>query len=157
MLVTLLFAARVLLGDPFPAATLPALRGQTVALPAAGHVVVVEVFATWCASCHEALPIVERLRSRFGDRVIFLGVSEDDGDEARAKLGRMVEATGLTAPILLDADHDLYNRLGIRKLPTAYVIDAEGVVRHIDNGFGPGYEKRLAGWIVQTLRAGSSR
>lgn len=151
-MIALFLATRVLLGDPFPVTSLPTLDGQTAALPAPGQVVVVEMFATWCTSCREALPIIERLRSRFGTDVAVVTVSEDDA-EARAKLERMAAATGLAGPILLDGDHDLYRRLGVKKLPTTYVVDEKGVVRHIDNGFGPGYESRLTGWIRQTLRA----
>jgi len=151
--LALLLATRVLIGDAFPATTLPTLDGQSFALPAPGHVLVVEVFATWCRSCHEALPIIERLRGRFGAELTVVTVGEDDGKDARAKLERMAAATGLTGPILLDGDHELYRRLGVKKLPTTYIVDDKGVVRHIDNGFGPGYESRLSGWIRETLRA----
>jgi len=153
--IALFLATRVLIGDAFPAASLPTLDGQMVALPASGQVLVVEIFATWCASCHEALPIVEGLRKRFGSDLVVVTVSEDEGKDARAKLERMADETGLTGPILLDPDHDLYRRLGVRKLPTTYIVDDKGVVRHIDNGFGPGYPSRLSGWTRQTLRARS--
>jgi thiol-disulfide isomerase/thioredoxin len=153
--IALLLATRVLLGDPFPATSLPALDGPAIALPPRGQVLVVEIFATWCASCHEALPIVEGLRSRFGSDLVVVTVSEDEGEDARAKLTRMAAETGLSGPILLDSRHDLYQRLGVRKLPTAYVVDAEGVVRHIDNGFGPGYKARLVRWVMEALRAHS--
>jgi thiol-disulfide isomerase/thioredoxin len=147
----LLLATRILIGDSFPEMQLPSLASGEVALPAAGHVVVVELFATWCDSCRDALPIMERLREHFGDRVTFVTVGEDEGDDARAKVVRFAAALQLSGPVLLDADHALYDRLGVRKLPTAYVIDALGVVRHIDNGFGPGYEARLTRWIESTL------
>ncbi len=147
----LALALRILIGDPFPAEELPSLASAKVALPATGQVVVVELFATWCESCRDALPIVARLRERFGDRVTFVTVSEDEGEDARPKVARFADAMGIAEPILLDADHALYDRLGVRKLPTAYVIDAKGVVRHIDNGFGPGYEARLGRWIDSTL------
>jgi len=150
--IALLLLTRVLIGDPFPVATLPALDGPAVAVPAHGKVVVVEIWATWCASCHQALPIIEGLRHRFGSEIVVVTVSEDEGEEARAKVARMAADTGLAGPILLDGNHALYQRLGVRKLPTAYVIDAAGVVRHIDNGFGPGYEGRLTKWIEETLR-----
>ncbi len=152
--IALLLATRVLIGDPFPSVTLPALDGHVLALPGERDVLVVEVFATWCRPCKEALPILERLRHQFAQGVSFVSVSEDDGDDARDKIAGFLGATGFSGPILLDSDHALYRRLGVRKLPTAYVVDREGVVRHIDNGFGPGYEARLARWLRVALRGG---
>jgi thiol-disulfide isomerase/thioredoxin len=154
--IALLLATRVLLRDPFPAVTLPAFDGHDISLPAAGDVLVVEVFATWCVPCKQALPILERLRHRFAGKVTFVPVSEDDGEEAREKIAGFLRATGFSGAIFLDSDHALYRRLGVRKLPTAYIVDRQGVVRHIDNGFGPGYEERLTGWLRKTLREGEA-
>jgi thiol-disulfide isomerase/thioredoxin len=150
--LALLLATRVLIGDAFPVHVLPTLDGHEVQLPPRGQVVVVDVFATWCEPCRESMPLLERLRSRYGDRVAFVGVSEDEGPDATERVIRFTSGLRVSGPFLLDSDHALSGRLVLRKLPTTYVIDADGVVRHINNGFGPGYERRVAGWIEDTLR-----
>jgi hypothetical protein len=38
-------------------------------------------------------------------------------------------------------------RWGATRLPTTFVIDAAGVVRHINRGWGPGYRARLSRWL----------
>jgi thiol-disulfide isomerase/thioredoxin len=151
--LALLLITRVVIGDVFPARALPALDGQPATLPAAGRVVVIDLFATWCGPCRQSLPLLERLRARFGDRVTFVSVSEDSGADAAAQVARYAQELKLSGPFLLDVDHALYDRLVVRKLPTTYIVDRHGVVRHINNGFGPGYERRLARWIEDTLRA----
>ena len=152
-MLALLLVTRVVIGDAFPARVLPALDGHAVELPAAGRVVVIELFATWCAPCRQSLPQLERLRSRFGDRVTFVTVSEDEGADAVERVSGFAADLKLSGTVLLDRDHALYEQLVVRKLPTTYVVDSRGIVRHINNGFGPGYERRLAGWIEQTSRA----
>jgi thiol-disulfide isomerase/thioredoxin len=147
--IPILLATRVLIGEPFPAQKLPQLAGATVTVPAAEHVVVVDFFATWCGPCHEALPILVKLREKFGDRVTFVFISEDEA--SREKVARFAADFKLGGPVLLDADHAVYDRVGVRKLPTTYIIDSAGIVRHINNGFGPGYEGRMTRWLRQTL------
>jgi cytochrome c biogenesis protein CcmG, thiol:disulfide interchange protein DsbE len=154
--LALLLVTRVVIGDAFPKGELPTLDGEVVELPPAGRVVVVELFATWCGPCRESLPLLERVRARFGDRVTFVTVSEDVDPRAAAKVARFAAELALPGPILLDRDHALYDQLVVRKLPTTYVIDHAGVVRHINNGFGPGYARRITGWIEQELRAAPS-
>ncbi len=151
-MLALLLVTRIVIGDAFPVRTLPDLDGHPVAVPPRGRVVVVDVFATWCAPCRESLPRIERLRSRFGDRVAFVSVSEDEGPDAAERVARFAAGLRVSGPFLLDSDHALSGRLILRTLPTTYVIDAGGVVRHINNGFGRGYERRLQRWIEDTLR-----
>src|SRR5262249_26010577 len=95
----------------------------------------------------------ERLRAQLGDRVAFVAVSEDEGPAAAERVARFAAELGLSGPVVLDGDHALYGRLVVRKLPTTYVVDSHGIVRHINNGFGPGYERRIRRWIEDTLRA----
>jgi thiol-disulfide isomerase/thioredoxin len=147
-----LLVTRVVIGAAFPAHTLPATDGHPIVVPAPNHVVVVDVFATWCAPCREALPIIDRVRSRFDERVTFISVSVDDGPDAAERVLHFASTLGVSGPFLLDSDHALSGELVLRKLPTTYIIDADGIVRHINNGFGPGYERRLQGWIEDTLR-----
>ncbi|HKA86027.1 MAG TPA: TlpA disulfide reductase family protein [Haliangiales bacterium] len=156
-MLVLLLVTRVIIGDAFPPRQLADGDGAAVDVVAPGKIVVVDFFATWCEPCRDELPILEGLRARFGDRVTFVTVSEDTGADARDRVARFAAEMRLGAPILFDADHALYERLGVRKLPTTYVVDATGTVRHINNGFGPGYRARVARWIAETLRAEDRR
>jgi len=60
------------------------------------------------------------------------------------------------ALVALDPDGVAARRWGANRLPTTFLVDATGVVRHINRGWGPGYRERLTRWlrnIAQPARA----
>jgi thiol-disulfide isomerase/thioredoxin len=149
MHVLVLFA-RVLIGDPMPALELATLDGGSLALPAAGqgHITVIDFFATWCGPCRESLPALERLRARFAEQgVVFVSISEDEPGSA-TRVARFAAAMKLGGPVLLDPQRSAFARMGARRLPTVYIVDAAGVVRRINNGYGSGFEHRMGRWLA---------
>jgi cytochrome c biogenesis protein CcmG/thiol:disulfide interchange protein DsbE len=147
--VLALFVAFMLIGDPLPALSLMSVPNKApVALSVRGRTTVIDLFATWCGPCRESLPVLERLRHRYGDRVDFVSIAQ--GDDA-PKVERFVQELHFGGRVLLDRDRSAYRALGAHELPTTYVVDAEGVVRKINHGYGHGYEMRIAGWIEQIL------
>jgi thiol-disulfide isomerase/thioredoxin len=147
MLIALV--AAVVIGQALPPLEVTSLAGERVTLaPKDGRPMVVDLFATWCAPCRDSMPELERLRRRFGDRVDFVSIAEED-DAKRVQ--EYVALLGLGSRVLLDGDRSAFARLGAHRLPTTYVIDGKGVVHQINHGHGPGYEARLTKWISQLL------
>ena len=55
--------------EPLPALTFQTMDGQEASLADfAGKVVVLNLWATWCAPCREEMPSLDRLQARFADR-----------------------------------------------------------------------------------------
>jgi thiol-disulfide isomerase/thioredoxin len=147
--VLALLLAAILIGDPLPALSLRSVPGgASVELPVRGRITVIDLFATWCGPCRRSLPVLERLRGRYGDRVEFVSIAEDAD---AAKVERFRRELHLGEQVLLDPDRLVYRALGAHELPTTYVVDADGVVRKINHGYGHGYEARVAHWIEQIL------
>ncbi len=65
------------IGTQAPSALLHTLDGKTVDLAklVAGRPAVVEFWATWCSSCEELLPALQKAQRTYGSRVAFVGVS----------------------------------------------------------------------------------
>ncbi len=90
-----------------------------------GRPAVINFFASWCAPCVREMPGIEALHQELGDRVQFMGVSEDlTDDDARA----LVAETGVTYPIGRDRSGDIlaaYQGIG---MPTTVLVSADGTI-----------------------------
>jgi peroxiredoxin len=108
-------------GGAQPIFSLPTATGANVALEAArGHVVLVHFFATWCESCREELPALNRLAARAGNATV-LAIAVADADRS---VQRFFAATPVDFPILLDRDRAVAKAWNVATLPTTFVLDA---------------------------------
>lgn len=111
------------------------LDGQprTVGALAAGRVTLVDVWATWCASCRDSLAAWEELRDRYGERVAVVGISID---EDVRQLPGFLARTPVRYPILWDrGGREALSRLALERVPTLLILDREGRVRHVHEGW----------------------
>lgn len=135
-------------------APLPRLAGETVdgdhldaASYANGGVLVINVWADWCAPCRREQPQLVRLADRFeDDGVRFLGINyQDDRDAAKA----WIEEFGVPYPSLFDPSGRSALDLGFPALPDTYVVDRGGTIRWVV--YGETDERELAGLIEDVL------
>ena len=113
----------------------PDLRGQAISLASLrGKVVVLNVWATWCAPCRQEMPSMERLAAHFRGRDFqLLAVSQDE--EGREKVEPFARELGLSFPILLDPKRQVGDRFGVWGYPETFVIDRNGYV--VERVIGP--------------------
>jgi thiol-disulfide isomerase/thioredoxin len=95
-------------------------------------VLLVTFWASWCAPCIEEIPGILRLAEAMADQPFaVVGVNVGEGERrVQAAAGRL----GITFPVLLDRDSTAFKAWGADVLPTAYVLDGIGRVRHIARG-----------------------
>lgn len=113
---------------------LPALDGTHVRLRSLrGKVILLNFWATWCSPCRYEMPSMETLYNRFkGQGFEVLAVSIDSkGKEAVASFAKELN---LTFPILLDRDMAVMAQLGVRGLPTTYLLDRNGFIAQVAVG-----------------------
>jgi len=135
-------AARALAGSPPPLAALhrqanelltggaPAFRARLARLR--GNPVVVNKWASWCGPCRSEFPFLQRLGTRLGRRVAFLGVDSQDNDaDARGFLRRYPVAY----PSYSDSDQKVARVFGATlAFPTTAFYDARGRLAFVHQG-----------------------
>lgn len=121
----------VIEGDQAPDFTLPLLDGgQASLVDQRGKVVLLNVWATWCAPCRTEMPYMERMyQSLQGQPFEILAVSIDD--RGAEDVGPFVRELGLTFPILLDPDKQIESLYRTSRVPESFIIDKNGVVRRL--------------------------
>ena len=95
-------------------------------------VVLVNFWATWCPPCREEMPSMQRLKEQMAGRpFVMLGVNsgEPPGD-----LEEFLKLVKVDFDILLDSDSAATKRWKVFGLPTSFLIDREGKVRHMLTG-----------------------
>jgi thiol-disulfide isomerase/thioredoxin len=107
-----------------------------------GKVVLVDIWASWCAPCMEEMPLLDEMAVRLkkkGVEVIAVSVDEDR-ESAEAFLGKRAS---WTLTVAHDPKGKVPKVLQPSKMPTSYVVDAEGIIRYVNEGFERGDMKGL--------------
>lgn len=130
-------------GAPAPAEAVRSLDGQEIDLAALkGKVVVVNVWATWCAPCRAEMPMLEAFWRQHRDQgFVLLGLSADRSRD-KGDVKRVMSAFSYPSGLLSEAKP---NQLGEpRILPLTFVVDKAGVVRAVFGSDGtPLTEEKL--------------
>ncbi len=124
-----------LIGFTAPEFTLETLDGQMLTLSDfRGQAVLVSFWATWCPSCQLEMPAIQGVYDQYRDQgFIVLAVNLQEGD---AQLSAFAGQRGLTFPILMDRDGQVFARYRVKALPSSFFVDRAGVIREVTVG-GP--------------------
>ena len=120
-------------GKPAPAFELEMIGSR---LPVAlgdyrGRVVLMDFWASWCAPCKKSLPELADLASRFpGLRVLAVNI-----DDKRENALAFMRDAGVDLTVLYDGDKEVVARYDVAEMPTAVLIDRQGVVREVFAGY----------------------
>ena len=113
------------LGKAAPTFKRATLAGTSFDLAAQrGHTTVVKFAANYCIPCKKTLPALEALRGARPNLAVVVLVEDEKESEARA----LVQATGITVPVVHDADNVLAARYRVQDLPVTFVVNATGEV-----------------------------
>lgn len=99
-----------------------------------GSVVFINFWATWCVSCIEEMPSLERLFRNLSGNSQFKMVTilyKDDGLRAFSYMRQ----NGYTLPVYLNPDGSAAKNFGITGVPETFIIDKKGILR--DKVIGP--------------------
>lgn len=125
-------------GGPAPSLELPTLEGGTLSLEELrGKVVLLNIWATWCAPCVKEMPSMQRVYEKHranGFEILAVAVDREPGvrqpdGRIEGLVSEFVERLGLTFPVVVDPTGDTERRFDTEYLPTTFLIDREGRIR----------------------------
>jgi cytochrome c biogenesis protein CcmG/thiol:disulfide interchange protein DsbE len=121
---------------------------------AKGKVVIVDFWATYCEPCKKSFPKYQELVEEFGGELAVIAVSMDNKDDVEvAALKAFAEEHKGKFAILWDKDHKLGKDYPIPTMPTSYVIDKSGVIRHQHIGFKDGEQEEIRAEVKALIEA----
>lgn len=115
-------------GKLAPAFSLKDINGKKVSVSdLRGKVVLLNFWATTCGPCKTEMPSMSRLYTELRDRgFVVLAVTIDTSEKA---VMSFVSAAGVSFPVLLDKDKDVYfDDYAVLGLPTTFLIDKNGII-----------------------------
>jgi cytochrome c biogenesis protein CcmG, thiol:disulfide interchange protein DsbE len=113
-----------------PALSVRTMDGAQVRLDTLRGPALVDLWATWCVPCAHALPFYARLAKETGIRVVAVSIDHDDGP-VREWMAR----NALPFEVLRDPNGEVAEELGMRLMPTSFLVDAQGRVVKRHDGF----------------------
>jgi thiol-disulfide isomerase/thioredoxin len=118
-----------------------------------GRVVLVDFWDYTCVNCLRTLPYVQAWHERYGNKgltVIGVHTPEFTFAQYESNVERGVREFGLTYPIAVDSDREIWKAFANRYWPSKYLLDKEGYLRYAH--FGEGEYRECEEAIRELLR-----
>jgi len=145
-------ASHSLVGAPAPSFDLPAHFGDAkkVSLAdGAGKVMLVDFWATWCEPCKDSFPHHAQLAEKYAGQVVVVAISIDDDPGGIADFAKK---NGAKFNIGWDEGQAISGTYQPPTMPTAYIIDKNGIVRYVHAGFRKGDEVEIDAHVAELLK-----
>jgi cytochrome c biogenesis protein CcmG, thiol:disulfide interchange protein DsbE len=110
------------------------LAGDSVSLgDLRGQVVLLNVWATWCAPCRVEIPELQALHEEHGQRGLRVVGVTVDSRHALDDVRQFIDEFGMTYDVWLDPDHTVLDRFSGAGVPLSVIIDRDGRIawRHL--------------------------
>lgn len=125
----------VAIGSPAPPLSVTLTDGSLFnSADYAGQPLWINFMATWCPSCADELPMMERYQAALTDKATILVV--DVGEDAQT-VDRFLHRLGVTLPAGVDQSSTAQRAWGANALPVHFFIDKDGIVQQIIFGGAP--------------------
>ena len=136
---------------PAPNFTLKSLAGKNIKLSElTGNVVLVNFWASWCGPCRQEMPLLNAIHNKYkplGFTVLGVNV-EERVDNARS----FIHERPVDFPILLDSNNQISQLYNVLAMPTTVVIDRDGNIRFIHQGYQAGDEAKYHTMVKKLVR-----
>jgi thiol-disulfide isomerase/thioredoxin len=121
-------------GERAPAFALPTAAGETLALERLrGQVVYVDFWASWCGPCRRSFPWMNEMNRKYAAKG--LAIVAINVDKKRADAERFLAQIPAEFTVVFDAPGAVPAAYAVKGMPSSYLIDANGRVAVVEQGF----------------------
>lgn len=100
-----------------------------------GKWVLVTAGAGWCKPCAKELPTWDKVAAEFKDKVVFVSLTLDNDIDDGKKFQKRMNLKNMVVAYMPEEKSGVAARYGAATMPSTFVIDPQGVVRHVHAGF----------------------
>ena len=131
-----------------PSFNVRTLDGKTFVLDSLrGKVVVLNFWATWCSPCRREIPELNKLVDKYGNRVVFIGITDEDS----ARVVKFLKKQPFKYHIVVNGK-DVRKLYHVNAFPTHFMISQSGYIVFKQVGYIPGTAERLKAEIEKLLK-----
>jgi thiol-disulfide isomerase/thioredoxin len=146
---SLAFAVDV--GQAMPSCTVSSI-GETTTVTLnqyKGKVLYVDFWASWCGPCVKSFPFLNEMHGQLKDQGLqVIGINLDENaDDAKAFLTKIPASF----TVVTDASKQCAKDFEVKAMPSSYIVDRKGIVRHIHLGFRPGEANEIKELVGKLL------
>jgi thiol-disulfide isomerase/thioredoxin len=98
-----------------------------------GKVAYIDFWASWCVPCRISMPALDALEKRHaqsGFAVVGINKDATTGDAER-----FLKRVPVGFTLVADASDEAARAFDVKTMPSGYLVDRKGVVRHVHRGF----------------------
>ena len=137
--------------EPAPDFALKSHSGENLRLSEfRGEVVMINFWASWCGPCRQEMPLLDELYTQYqplGFTILGVNVEEDT-----TKAKQMLRESPVNFPILFDNKSEVSRLYDVVAMPSTVLVDRDGNVRHLHQGYKPGYEESYQHQVRALIR-----
>lgn len=136
-------------GERAPALALDSMNGGGKMTVAPGKVMIVDFWATWCEPCKKSFPKLQDLYVKY--KASGLEIAAVSVDDEKNGVTEFAKTYGAKFPVGWDEGHKTADKWKPENMPSSYIIDKKGIVRHIHKGYHDGEEVEIEKEIKNLL------
>ena len=134
-----------------PDFTLKSSQGSNLRLEEyRGEVVLINFWATWCGPCRQEMPILDKIQERYESTgFTVLGINVEGETK---KVQQLLARSDLSFPVLFDEQQEISKMYDVGAMPFTLLVDRDGVIRYVHDGYKPGDEQEYVNHLKSLLR-----